>query len=145
MGRWLKRAAIALFLIAVIPVGYIGVSFVGALIPGKQLKPAVWLENHDELKREIIVISGLLHADFAFRVDGALKERLGFLAESGFPLNHPNLKYVAVGWGFPRNARPLAAATVEHRQPPKDLTRANAGSWLDGKYRRQLPCHRAAK
>ncbi|MGI9357223.1 MAG: hypothetical protein ACR2PF_18955, partial [Rhizobiaceae bacterium] len=76
----LKRGALAFFVIVAIPIGYIAASFVGALIPGSAAEASVARSNQVEPKREIILITSLLHADFAFLVDDALKERLGFLS-----------------------------------------------------------------
>lgn len=96
MRRWLKRAATALAIVAAIPLGYIAASFAGALIPGSYDVPK---HVEREPRRQIILIMGLLHADFALPVDNELKERLRFLSETGFPLDNPNLKYITAGWG----------------------------------------------
>jgi len=99
MRRWLKRVTIALLIVIAIPIGYIAASFAGALIPGGYTGSLVQQKIQAKPKREIILITSLLHADFAFPVDDTLKERLGFLSKTGFPIDHPNLKYIAVGWG----------------------------------------------
>jgi len=99
MRRGLKRGAFALLVTIAIPICYIAASIAGALIPGGYAGSSVPQKIQAKPIREIILITSLLHADFAFPVDDALKEQLGFLSKSSFPLSHPNLKYVAVGWG----------------------------------------------
>ncbi len=47
----------------------------------------------------IYLLTNALHADFAIPIDETTRERYGFLREDGFPLDHPNLKYLVFGWG----------------------------------------------
>ncbi len=100
MRRWFKRVAITVFVMIAVPAGYVAASFIGALIPGTYASSAHTSGSQERKQaREIVLVTSLLHADFALPVDDDLKKRFGFLSETGFPLNHPNLRYITVGWG----------------------------------------------
>lgn len=49
--------------------------------------------------RTILVIANPIHTDIAFAPDPDVLSAFGFLAEDGLPLAHPDLRWIAVGWG----------------------------------------------
>ena len=85
------------FLILVVG-GYIGTSFVTARVSGlSQLESNAFA---GEPKTEAIyLVTGTLHADFLIPSMLVDKEKFDFLRETKLPLSHPNLRYLAFGWG----------------------------------------------
>ncbi len=99
MQRFFKRLAITLLAVIAIPALYVGASYVGALVPGDYKGSVAVAAEDTEPRHKVILVMGLLHADFAFPVNDSLKARLAFLSGTGFPLEHPDLRYITVGWG----------------------------------------------
>jgi uncharacterized protein (TIGR02117 family) len=50
-------------------------------------------------KRHILVLKNPIHTDIAIPVDDGVRQRFGFLAEAGLPVNSPQARYVVFGWG----------------------------------------------
>lgn len=49
--------------------------------------------------RTIIVLEGLLHTDILLPADPDVRARFAFLRHGPVPLDHPNLRWLSVGWG----------------------------------------------
>ena len=47
----------------------------------------------------IYLLSNLLHVDIALPATPEIVEMFGFLDADGFPLRHPELRYIVIGWG----------------------------------------------
>lgn len=77
-------------------VGTLIVAFVlGALIP----RPLWSKEMSAVTTRRILVLANPIHTDIAFAPDPDILSTFGFLAEDGLPLTHPNVGWIAFGWG----------------------------------------------
>lgn len=87
---WLLAA-----LVAAIGV-YLGGTLVGAVVPAT---PTMAVAASSDRGASIVLLTSLLHADFAIPVDDRLKRRFAFLGEQGVPLEHPGLRYLVFGWG----------------------------------------------
>lgn len=51
------------------------------------------------LTRRILVVSNPIHTDIAIRLDAQIRAALPFLAETGLPVDHPNARWLLIGWG----------------------------------------------
>ncbi|MBP2444417.1 TIGR02117 family protein [Rhizobium leguminosarum] len=47
----------------------------------------------------ILLLSGPIHTDIAIPLDGETRTAFSFLADTGFPLGHPDAEWLIVGWG----------------------------------------------
>lgn len=87
---------------------YLGASLVGAMIPATPgavappssvelaaLAPAAASSGQGK----VYLLTTLLHADFAIAADERTRARFAFLAEAGFPIGDPALKFLVFGWG----------------------------------------------
>lgn len=77
---------------------YLIAALIGAIVPSPDNPIKTPLDN-SQPKVEISLLSTLLHVDIAIPIDDDLKTRFSFLQEDGFPLSHPNLRYLVIGWG----------------------------------------------
>ena len=85
------------FLILVVG-GYIGTSFLTARMSGLSERDAGVFDGLSKTET-VYVITGTLHADFLIPNELVAQSKFGFLSETKLPLDHPNLKYLAFGWG----------------------------------------------
>ena len=75
-------------------------SYLAASIAGERWQtPTTQYRSPFPKTEEIRLVTGLLHADIAIKVTPELLERFAFLRKTDLPLNHPNLRYLAFGWG----------------------------------------------
>jgi uncharacterized protein (TIGR02117 family) len=51
------------------------------------------------LPRHILVISNPIHTDIAIRLDMRSRAALPFLAEADLPIDHPDARWLLIGWG----------------------------------------------
>jgi uncharacterized protein (TIGR02117 family) len=85
------------FLILVVG-AYIGVSFMTARMSSSS--SSEWVDLASTEKTETIyLLTGTLHADFVIPAALINKGEFDFLKETKLPLDHPNLRYLAFGWG----------------------------------------------
>jgi uncharacterized protein (TIGR02117 family) len=92
--RLLRRIA-ASFGAAVLVLVFLGL--VGTVIPsGPRLASA---GGDSEAMRTIRIAYNAIHTDLAFPADPDVLTRFGFLANAGLPLDHPELRWLVVGWG----------------------------------------------
>ncbi|WP_370642121.1 TIGR02117 family protein [Yoonia sp. I 8.24] len=53
----------------------------------------------DEGGIEIGLFAGPIHTDILIPATAQVRDRFGFLAAAGMPINHPDVSWVSVGWG----------------------------------------------
>lgn len=53
----------------------------------------------DPQGQRILVLSNPIHTDIALPLTAAVRERFGFLRDAGLPLDHPDARWLVVGWG----------------------------------------------
>ncbi len=98
MKKAIKGLALLVAFLILVVTGYIGTSFVTARM--SSLIHSEWVDLANTEKTETIyLITGTLHADFVIPATLVDKAQFGFLNETKLPLNHPNLRNVAFGWG----------------------------------------------
>ena len=90
--RWLIRAILLLVVIVGL---YLAVAWFTAMVPrdARADAPAPGAE------RQVLLIQTLLHVDIAVPYEPSLLSRLPHLLQANLPIDNPNLKYVAFGWG----------------------------------------------
>ncbi len=94
-----KRFAITAFSAPFFIVGlYLLAAVVGALIPA-QNNNAFNVAGDAENTVEIYLLSTLLHVDIAIPVTPEVRQKFAFLQHDDFPLFHPKLSYLVIGWG----------------------------------------------
>ncbi len=49
--------------------------------------------------RQILLLAGPVHSDIALPADPLTRERFAFLSAANLPLEHPDLRWIIVGWG----------------------------------------------
>lgn len=67
----------------------------GTLVP-RPLWPAA---SAGEGTRHILVLKNPIHTDIAIPLDDRVRKRFGFLVEAGLPVDAPEARYLAFGWG----------------------------------------------
>ncbi|MBE7185165.1 MAG: TIGR02117 family protein [Methylobacterium mesophilicum] len=67
----------------------------GAVVP----RPLWSGETREPPSRRLLVLANPIHSDIAFAPDPDILSAFGFLAEDGLPLTHPNVGWIAFGWG----------------------------------------------
>lgn len=80
---------------------YLGAAVAGGVIPNA-LPWVVEAKSErapSTTEREIFVVSNWLHADILLPADTTTMEVFDFLRGSSFPVEHPDLRYLVVGWG----------------------------------------------
>lgn len=94
MRKLFKWLAVGLITPSIVVASYLGAALVTARIPAKveQVEP-----GNGQVK--IYLLTSLLHADIALPFSPKLRKRFAFLENTGVPLNHPELRYITVGWG----------------------------------------------
>ena len=95
----MKKFGLGLTFVVLLPVAvvliYLGAALVGGILPHGKLhsRPPV-LTSH-----KMFLVSGLLHSDIAIPITQQIKSDFAFLRDYGFPLDHPELQYLLIGWG----------------------------------------------
>ncbi|MEL6967805.1 MAG: TIGR02117 family protein [Pseudomonadota bacterium] len=93
----IRRAAWLFGGFVMVVLTYLAVAqFVGARVAGESVAIE---QTSDAPKRQVFMITSLLHVDIALPFDQAMKERLSFLRGTSVPVDHPNMRYVVIGWG----------------------------------------------
>ena len=77
---------------------YLVTALVTARIPGKTGLPVADQFRSEQSVRLKIIFSAL-HADIVLPATAEVRARFEFLRETAFPLEHPRLAHIAVGWG----------------------------------------------
>ena len=67
----------------------------GCLIP----RPLIQSNIVDEKSVEILVITNPIHTDIAIAATPETLAKFSFLADSGMPLDNPNVQWIMLGWG----------------------------------------------
>lgn len=75
-----------------------GLIFMGTFVPRPFLSVPE-AQSSVEAPVRILLLSGPIHTDIALPLDENLFSALPFLADSGIPVNHPNARWLIVGWG----------------------------------------------
>lgn len=88
----MKRAAT--WLIGLIAGFYIIFVVLGALVPN-----GARLGVHGPKTVEILLTGGAIHYDFLLPLDELTKTQLGWLADAGVHMGHPQARWLVVGWG----------------------------------------------
>jgi uncharacterized protein (TIGR02117 family) len=52
-----------------------------------------------EPARRILVLTNPIHTDIAVPIDAAMLARFAFLAGAGLPVDHPEARWLVLGWG----------------------------------------------
>ena len=86
--RWLRRS---LFLILVLVLTYSGAALIGGLVPARG--------ERGEGDIRAYLVRGPIHYDFLLPLTAATRDSFAFLREAGFELNHPDAKWLVIGWG----------------------------------------------
>lgn len=95
ISRKFYRGLVFLILLSII---FMIANIFGALLPANFANNTQATQQED-LTKEIILVSNLIHSDIALPFDDELKERFGFLGENGMLFNNSNIKYLLFGWG----------------------------------------------
>lgn len=89
MRRCIRFAALAILLVA-------AAVALGTLVP----RPLFVAPRGNAPKaHRILVLSNPIHTDIAVAIDDDIIERFGFLQQQGLPIDAPNARYLAFGWG----------------------------------------------
>jgi uncharacterized protein (TIGR02117 family) len=77
----------------------IGVALLGAA--GTFIPYSTALDSAGNALRDhrILVVSNTLHTDIAIPLDDEARMTLGFLANTGLPMSHPDAQWLLIGWG----------------------------------------------
>ncbi len=91
--RVVKRIVLVLLLLIGLPALAV---LLGAVIPHSTV-----FEQPDgtPLTRRILVVSNPIHTDIAIPLDAQSLAALPFLAETGLPVDHPDARWLLIGWG----------------------------------------------
>ena len=95
----MKKFGLGLAYVVLLPVAvvliYLGAALIGGIVPhGKSHSRPPVLTSH-----KVFLVSGLLHSDIAIPITPQTKTDFAFLQDHGFPLDHPELQYLLIGWG----------------------------------------------
>ena len=52
-----------------------------------------------EGSHRVLVLKGPIHSDIALPADPQIRQRFGFLADAGLPIDRPDAQWIIVGWG----------------------------------------------
>lgn len=85
LGLALLAATVACFMVS---------ATVGAMMPGKTTE----ISGHPKTT-EIRLIGGAIHYDFLLPLNTTTRTKLGWLADAGVALDHPDARWLVVGWG----------------------------------------------
>ena len=100
--KFTKRLVLlAIIIPAIAGIIYLLAATVGALIPSPQ-----YIERQSPIESQttidLYLLSNLLHVDIAVPLSQEVKRQFSFLKDDGFPLSHPQLVYLVIGWGSRR-------------------------------------------
>lgn len=87
-ARWFVRLAFTIVVLVA----------AGTLIP-RPLFPSATAHQAQTTNRHILVLSNPIHTDIAVPLDDDTRERFGFLAAAGVPIDDPSVHYLVFGWG----------------------------------------------
>ncbi|NBZ86639.1 TIGR02117 family protein [Stagnihabitans tardus] len=85
--RWLRGLALGISALAL------------ALLAGAMWPGAVTPRSDGGADTRIGLIAGPIHTDFLLPLTPALRRDFGFLAAEGMALDHPQARYLVLGWG----------------------------------------------
>lgn len=85
--RWLLRIVFLFVLLAAC----------GTFIPRPLIAPVV--ASPEAATHRILLLSGAIHTDIAIPLDEETRAAFAFLEGTGFPVGHPNAKWLIIGWG----------------------------------------------
>ncbi|EJT04609.1 TIGR02117 family protein [Rhizobium sp. CCGE 510] len=85
--RWFLRIAFLLVLLVAC----------GTFIPRPLIAPVK--ASSAAATHRILLLSGPIHTDIAIPLDEETRAAFSFLADTGFPLGHPDAEWLIVGWG----------------------------------------------
>lgn len=89
--RWWRGLALALS----IPLGlYLIGALIGAIVPFGVSGAAPGGQD-----REIGLLSGPIHYDLLLPLDAETRAHFGFAAAAGLPIDHPEARWLVIGWG----------------------------------------------
>ncbi|TLP69406.1 TIGR02117 family protein [Parasedimentitalea maritima] len=74
---------------------YLSAALIGAIVPGSLISAA----QQDGPDTEILLVAGPIHYDFLLPLNASTRARFSFLNDTGLPLQHPNARWLVVGWG----------------------------------------------
>jgi len=89
----LRRLIRLLTAIICLPLIYFAAASLGAVLPGARAEIAPGTEHL------IGLVRGPIHYDFLLPLSPELRERYGFAAAAGVPVDHPNAEWLLLGWG----------------------------------------------
>lgn len=89
MRRALRLVALTLAL----PVLYLVASVLLPLVPGPKA------DLSGPLTRQIGLLQGVIHTDILIPLTPETRARFGFAEAAGVPLNHPEARWLVLGWG----------------------------------------------
>ena len=110
MRRVLGRITL---LLAGIPVLYLGLAVLGALVPGRVAE----LPDDRGMPVEIGLIAGSIHYDFLLPATPETRAALGFANSAGVPVDAPWVEHILIGWGA-REFYTSAGSYAEMRAGP---------------------------
>ena len=92
-GQSLRTFAKTLGTLALVPAIYLMMAIIGAVVPGGA--------DHDEgpKTREILLVHGPIHYDLLLPLDAETIEKFTPLAAQGIWLDHPEARWLVIGWG----------------------------------------------
>ena len=96
MRRALRLVALTLAL----PVLYLVASVLLPLVPGPKA------DLSGPLTRQIGLLQGVIHTDILIPLTPETRARFGFAEAAGVPLNHPEARWLVLGWGPPPSTPP---------------------------------------
>lgn len=89
--RWILRA---LALVIILPILYLAVALVGAVVPGQVMTVPTTPKDH-----QILLVAGPIHYDVLVPID-LVPSHLHQRAErAGIPVAHPDVDWLVIGWG----------------------------------------------
>ncbi|MCP4184857.1 MAG: TIGR02117 family protein [Hyphomicrobiales bacterium] len=97
-----KRAGLFVTITPVfVGTAYLLAATIGGLIPSPQnIERHYPVENQQTF--DLYLLSTVLHVDIAVPLSKEVKRQFAFLKDDGFPLSHPKLDYLVIGWGSRR-------------------------------------------
>ena len=90
--RIVRRVVLWCLLAIAVPIVLVAL---GTLIPD----PFVYPSGPAASDRRILIVSSPIHTDIAIPIDAESLAALGFLAETGQPILHPDARWLLIGWG----------------------------------------------
>lgn len=88
--RWVLRS---LTVLCLLPLLFVALAYVAAVIPGKHADLTPGTENL------IALVRGPIHYDFLIPLSPETRSRYGFAEAAGVPVSLPEAEWLVVGWG----------------------------------------------